>query len=375
MARKHVAKHLKKLDSHHKKFRKQIYKHLKKLARHKGCYVDGPVKRGKTGGSSMIGGTLGLGPSSTRGSLFGSIGSMEDIQKRAKKNRSMSAADFKKQQAANVQKGFDDWDKQQLRRRAQAKQPKRPQQKSKLDWKAFRSGSSAPPASHARSMAKVQAAAQKAIAAQAKGASGVIGGSGWTVGGSGWSRGRMARKKGRAKGKKKKRKLPAWVTKPVPKGKKYPKAPRGFSKEASGFFDSIKAGASALGKTFSNHADTIKKIGSAMGKTALDLGTQYISGKIQEGQAMAQQKIEQAQALAQQYANQAQNQVQGYVQQGQQYGQQMYNQGQQYAQGMYQQGMAQGQQYVDQGGRMVRQGMQNAKQAIYDEFGNIMGYR
>ena len=42
MARKHVAKHLKKLDSHHLKFRKQIFKHLKKLARHKGCYSDYP---------------------------------------------------------------------------------------------------------------------------------------------------------------------------------------------------------------------------------------------------------------------------------------------------------------------------------------------
>ncbi len=284
MARKHVAKHLKKLDSHHKKFRKQIYKHLKKLARHKGCYVDGPVKRRKTGGA---------------------------IRSRVPSQKAITDND----------------------------------QSFKL-----------PPMTKAKSR-------------KDKGASGLVlaSGSGFTVGGSGWSRGR--------KRKKKKRKLPAWVKKPVPGGKKYPKVPRGFSKEASGLWDSIKSGASAIGSAFGKHADTIKKIGSAMGKTALDLGTQYISGKIQQGQAMAQQKIEQAQAMAQQYANQAQNQVQGYVQQGQQYGQQMYNQGQQYAQGMYQQGMQQGQQYVDQGGRMVRQGMQGAKQAIYDEFGNIMGYR
>ena len=126
-------------------------------------------------------------------------------------------------------------------------------------------------------------------------------------------------------------------------------------------------------------ADTIKKIGSAVGKTALDLGTQWVSGKIQQGQAMAQQKLEQAQAQAEAYANNVQSQVQGYVQQGvaqgQQYMQQGLQQGQQYGQQMYQQGMAQGQQYVDMGGRMVRQGVQQAQQAIYDEFGRVVGYR
>ena len=196
MARKHVAKHLKKLDSHHKKFRKQIYKHLKKLARHKGCYVAEPVKRKKTGGATL---------------------------KRVPSQKATATAN----------------DPFKLPRMTKAK------------------------------------------ARKGKEASGqmVPGGGQMVPGGS--FRGR--RKPGRGRGKKKKRKLPAWVKKPVPGGKKYPKVPRGFSKEASGLWDSIKSGASAIGSAFGKHADTIKKIGSAMGKTALDLGTQYISGKIQEG--------------------------------------------------------------------------------------------
>ena len=267
MARKHVAKHLKKLDGHHQKFRKQIYKHLKKLARHKGCYVE-PVKRRRKKGGAIL--------------------------------KPLPA-----QKAGPVPK---------------------------------------------MTKARVRRRPEKTKSKAAKGQ--MLAGSGQLLSGSGFRK------------RKKKRKLPAWVSKPVPKGKKYPKVPKGFNKQAAGLWDKIKSGASSIGNTFAKHADTIKKIGSAVGKTALDLGTQYISGKIQQGQAMAQAKLDQAQQAAQQYANQAQNQVQNYVQQGQQYGQQM-----------YQQGMAQGQQWVDRGGRMVNVGMQQAQQAVYDEFGRLVGYR
>jgi len=41
MARKHVARHVKKLQMHQQRHRKHVWKIFKKLARHKGCYKEG----------------------------------------------------------------------------------------------------------------------------------------------------------------------------------------------------------------------------------------------------------------------------------------------------------------------------------------------
>ena len=351
MARKHVAKHLKKLDSHHLKFRKEIFKHLKKLARHKGCYSDYPQasrKRKAKGFSDHMGGLR-------QGSIYDQMAAYKPRKKKTqaqvdKESDAMAAAMFKRQ------------DKEQLRRQAQAKLPKSTNANA---INMFRHKGQRKTWDDSKLHDRVIKAAQKAKVASLGGSGQLLGGSGQLLGGSGrFARGRKPHKKRKYK----KRKLPVWVKRPVKKGKTYPKAPAGFSKEAKGFWDSVKSGAAAIGNSLGKHADTIKKIGSAMGKTALQLGTQYISGKIQQGQQMAQQQLDMAQQRASSYANQVQNQVQGYVQQGLQQGQQM-------AQGYAQQGRAMAQGYVDQGGRMVQQGMQQAQQAIYDEFGRVIGYR
>ena len=41
MARKHVARHVKKLQMHQQRHRKHVWKVFKKLARHKACYAKG----------------------------------------------------------------------------------------------------------------------------------------------------------------------------------------------------------------------------------------------------------------------------------------------------------------------------------------------
>ena len=195
-----------------------------------------------------------------------------------------------------------------------------------------------------------------------------IGGSGLTIGGSGFTK-RRGRKGAVRKRVWKKRKLPKWVTrKTVPK--QFPKKHAEMTKHAKGFSDFMSKAGTALGNTFNKHKDTITKIGSALGSAALNMGTQFVSGKIQQAQALANQKLQQAnaqfnshlqtaQARAQNAMAQAQSTAQGYMQQGQAMGQQYMQQGQQMAQGYAQQG----QQYMQQ------QGQQH-----YDAAGNMLGF-
>jgi len=171
----------------------------------------------------------------------------------------------------------------------------------------------------------------------------------------------------------KKRKLPKWVTrKTVPRT--FPKKHKDMTKAAGAWHDGLSKIGSALGGLYDKHKETINKIGSALGGAALKVGTQFVSGKIQQAQALAQQKVQQAnaqfnahlqnaQAKAQIALQQAQNTAMGYGQQAYAQGQQMYQQGQQMAQG-----------YAQQGQQAVAAGVQAGKQAAYDAAGNLLGY-
>jgi hypothetical protein len=58
MARKHVAKHLKRIEAHRQRHRRGVYKVLKKMAKHKGCYSGGMMLMGagvKKGGMMLFG--------------------------------------------------------------------------------------------------------------------------------------------------------------------------------------------------------------------------------------------------------------------------------------------------------------------------------
>ena len=58
MARKHVAKHLKRIEAHRQRHRRGVYKVLKKMAKHKACYSGGMMLYGagvKKGGMMLFG--------------------------------------------------------------------------------------------------------------------------------------------------------------------------------------------------------------------------------------------------------------------------------------------------------------------------------
>jgi hypothetical protein len=59
MARKHVAKHLKRIEAHRQRHRRGVYKVLKKMAKHQGCYSGGMMLMGagvrKRGGMMLMG--------------------------------------------------------------------------------------------------------------------------------------------------------------------------------------------------------------------------------------------------------------------------------------------------------------------------------
>ena len=141
--------------------------------------------------------------------------------------------------------------------------------------------------------------------------------------------------------------------------KTFPTPPAGLHKEAAGFGSFLKGAASSLSKTYNKHKDTINKIGSAIGNTALQLGTQYISGKIEEGKQKAQAQLERFQNTTQQMMQKAQNQYQNAMA----YGQNMYNQGMGMAQGM-------AQNYVNQGVGMA-QGMMDRGVGMAAQYGQM----
>jgi hypothetical protein len=109
--------------------------------------------------------------------------------------------------------------------------------------------------------------------------------------------------------KKKKIKLPAWVSKPIPKkGKRFPNVPKGFSKKAGWFWNKHKKKAqraqakvkSVIGSLW----DRAKKVGSnvvssavdTLGKhanTLLDKGTQLLNDHMDEIGSAANQFIDQ----------------------------------------------------------------------------------
>ena len=204
------------------------------------------------------------------------------------------------------------------------------------------------------------------------------------VTGQGLRQARVRRKKTTHRGPRK----PKWITrKTVPK--KWPQTPKNWHKKAAGVGAWLKSAAKGISNTYNKHKDTINSIGSAIGQTALQLGTQYIGGKIQEGKQMAQmqlqkmqQSMEQQAAMAQQRVNQYTQQAQGMYQQGvqqaQQYGQAAYDraqgygqQAQQYGQAAYDRAQGYGQQAYAQGQQQVQQ----FGQAAYDRAQAAGGYR
>ncbi len=171
----------------------------------------------------------------------------------------------------------------------------------------------------------------------------------------------------------KKRKLPKWVTrKTVPRT--FPKKHKDMTKAAGAFSDHIAKLGSALGGMYNKHKDTINKIGSSIGGALLNVGTQFVSSKIQQGQALAQQKLQQANAQFNAHLQTAQNKAQMAMQQAQNtamgYGQQAYGVAQGY--GQQAQGMAQG--YANQAQGAVAGAVQAGKTAAYDAAGNLLGY-
>ncbi len=171
----------------------------------------------------------------------------------------------------------------------------------------------------------------------------------------------------------KKRKLPKWVTrKTVPRT--FPKKHKDMTKAAGAFSDHIAKLGSALGGMYNKHKDTINKIGSSIGGALLNVGTQFVSSKIQQGQALAQQKLQQANAQFNAHLQTAQNKAQMALQQAQNtamgYGQQAYGVAQGY--GQQAQGMAQG--YANQAQGAVAGAVQAGKTAAYDAAGNLLGY-
>jgi len=204
-------------------------------------------------------------------------------------------------------------------------------------------------------------------------------GKGLQVGGSGLRASGMGFTKRRGRGGKikkrvlKKRKLPAWVTrKTVPK--KFPKMHKDMTKAAKGFGAHAAKLGNALGNLYNKHKDTINKIGSAVGGAVLNVGQQYISGKIQQAQALAQQKLQQANAQFNAHLQNAQNRANQALQQAQGaamgYGQQAYGA----AQGYAQQGQQMAQGYVQQAQGAVQGAVVAGKQAAYDAAGNLLGY-
>ncbi len=125
--------------------------------------------------------------------------------------------------------------------------------------------------------------------------------------------------------KKKKIKLPAWVSKPIPKkGKRFPNVPKGFSKKAGWFWNKHKKKAekaqarvkSVIGSLW----DRAKKVGSnvvssavdTLGKhanTLLDKGTQLLNDHMDEIGSAANQFIDQQ---ADKYTKKASNKMDSY---------------------------------------------------------------
>ena len=141
--------------------------------------------------------------------------------------------------------------------------------------------------------------------------------------------------------------------------KTFPKPPAGLHKKAQGFGSMLKSAASSLSKTYNKHKDTINKIGSAIGNTALQLGTQYISGKIEQGKQQAQAQLDRFQNTTAQMMQKAQ----GHYDNAMAYGQNMYNQGMGMAQGYVNQGVGMAQGYANQGMQMA-QGYGNQAQQM-----------
>ena len=141
--------------------------------------------------------------------------------------------------------------------------------------------------------------------------------------------------------------------------KTFPKCPAGLHKKAQGFGSMLKSAASSLSKTYNKHKDTINKIGSAIGNTALQLGTQYISGKIEQGKQQAQAQLDRFQNTTAQMMQKAQ----GHYDNAMAYGQNMYNQGMGMAQGYVNQGVGMAQGYANQGMQMA-QGYGNQAQQM-----------
>ena len=125
--------------------------------------------------------------------------------------------------------------------------------------------------------------------------------------------------------KKKKLKLPAWVTKPIPKtGKRFPNVPKGFSKKAGWFWNKHKKKAEkaqAKAKSFIGQMwDKAKKVGSnvvssavdTLGKhanTLLDKGSQLLNDHMDEFGDMANKFVDQQ---AEKYAQKASDKMDSY---------------------------------------------------------------
>ena len=321
MARKHVKSHLVKAKKHHDKHQKKLWKLFVKIAKNKNSYKPVVPKAKPKRRRKKRGGIL------------------RDYTGHVQPDRLRSQADILRAIGSST-----------------------PAQRAQMKGKSVKRG--APPPS------------SKAPPRKIKKGGHLVSGQG-LVTGQGLRHARVRRKKTTHRGPKK----PKWISrKTVPK--KWPQTPKNWHKKAAGVGSWLKSAAQGISNTYNKHKDTINSIGSAIGQTALQLGTQYIGGKIQEGKQMAQaqlqnmqqqmqQQAQQAQQRVQQYTQQAQGMYQQGVQQAQQFGQAAYDRGQAYGQQAYGQAQAYGQQAYNQG----RQQVQQFGQAAYDQAGGAAGYR
>ena len=386
MTRKHVQKHLAKLKKHHEKHKKKLWKLFVKIGKNKNSYR--PVVPKKRGGvmkrrvprakaptsgykqqdydpwrSAYLSGNKGKVPASTRAKALamakadlkgrGLVQGQGLKRKRRKKKGSGMAS--KVRPGTGGPRGRRVSIKPGMKRRDLSAQQKQQlanfdRAQDKRDMQAYtKSNRAIKKASYNISLGPNMS--------RAKPASGLVSGQG------------LRRKKTTKRGPKK----PKWISrKTIPK--KFPPIPKNWHKKAAGVGSFLSGLASKASATYNKHNDTINAIGSAVGRTALDLGTTYIKGKIEQGkqaasaqlaqfQNMAQNQFAQGQQRVQQYQQQAQGMYQQGMQQATQYGQAAYDRAQGQAQQFGQQAYGQAQNY----GQQAYGQAQNYGQAAYDQ--------
>ena len=355
MARKHVKKHLDRLKKHHVAHKKKLWKLFVRIAKNKNSYKPvvpkrKPVRRKR--GGSLYKGHVYI-PPPGKASDIAALLKKRPAQKSGRRAPSSSRPPSSSKPPSSSRPGAGLVQGQGLKRKRRKKKGGELSYRQLSDKIRNESG-----------------AAQRADTQKYLARSRAKWGSGMVVGQS------FRRKKPTKRGPKK----PKWASrKTVPKS--FPPIPKNWHKKAAGVGSFLSGLASKASATYNKHKDTINAIGSAVGKTALDLGTTYIKGKIEQGkqaasaqlaqfQNMAQNQLAQGQQRVQQYQQQAQGMYQQGMQQATQYGQAAYDRAQGQAQQFGQQAQGYGQQAYGQAQAYGQQAYGQATQygqAAYDQ--------